>query len=595
MTELLFDSSNDAILIMNLDGSICKINRAAKKLITQKGAAPEPQHILEVLPKISPNQLDEVIRALLFNEIPEQYLYSLDTSNGIVPISVQFSALKDPEKGIAGFSASMRKITATEQVANKAQALLETAPDAMVVINGHGQIVLINAQTEKLFGYLKNELMGKKVEILVPNQFLKNHKNHRDSYIKDPKPRSLGLGHELLGKRKNGSTFPVEISLSPLKTDDDSLFVSAAIRDISYRKRAENKFKGLLESAPDAMVIVNKDGIIQLVNNQVKNIFGYEKAELEGKKVETLIPNKYRNNHANHRHSFFKAPKTRPMGAGLELLGLRKNGEEFPVEISISPLEMDDNILVSAAIRDITERKAAETSLKEFNRQLQSKNKELEQFAYIASHDLQEPLRTITGFANIISEQYSHSFDQIGHRSMKYIIDASNRMSQLIKGLLDYSRLGRNREIKMVDCTKLLREIQNDLVLLLKSTNGTLKYGNLPSVKGNEVELRLLLQNLISNGIKFRRPKEKPHIEVSAEYDKQGWIFAVKDNGIGIPKQYQKRVFLLFQRLHERGEYEGTGIGLAHCQKIVDAHGGQIWLKSDNDQGSTFFFQLPHK
>jgi PAS domain S-box-containing protein len=244
----------------------------------------------------------------------------------------------------------------------KFKSILESAPDGIVIINADGEIQLTNKQTETLFNYSKDDLLNKKVEVLLPKRFQEGHLAHRMNFFSSPKFREMGAGLELYAKKKDGSEFPVEISLSPIKTKSGVL-VSAAIRDITQRKKSAQQFKDLLESAPDAMVIANKSGTIQFVNKQTENIFGYSRASLIGKQVEILIPDEFHGIHPNHRAIFFKNPQTRSMGSGLELYGRRESGQKFPVEISLSPLETEDGILVSAAIRDITERKESDKKL----------------------------------------------------------------------------------------------------------------------------------------------------------------------------------------------------------------------------------------
>ncbi|MEU5894515.1 PAS domain S-box protein [Streptomyces sp. NPDC047461] len=244
------------------------------------------------------------------------------------------------------------------------RSLLEAAPDAMVIVDDTGTIRLVNAQTEALFGYRRDELLGRPVEMLIPGRFRAQHSGHRDGYTATRQVRPMGAGLELHGLREDGSEFPVEISLSPLETAD-GLLVSAAVRDVSDRKAAEARFRGLLESAPDAMVIVDDTGTIRLVNAQTEALFGYPRDELLGHPVELLIPHRFHAPHARHREGYGSAHQVRPMGAGLELHGLRKDGSEFPVEISLSPLETADGLLVSAAVRDVSDRKAAEARINE--------------------------------------------------------------------------------------------------------------------------------------------------------------------------------------------------------------------------------------
>ncbi|MEU9480572.1 PAS domain S-box protein [Streptomyces sp. NPDC048191] len=244
------------------------------------------------------------------------------------------------------------------------RGLLEAAPDAMVIVDDTGTIRLVNAQTEALFGYQREELLGHPVELLVPHRFRTHHTAHRNGYAHNQQVRPMGAGLDLYGLRKDGTEFPVEISLSPLETTD-GLLVSAAVRDVSERKAAEERFRGLLEAAPDAMVIVDDTGTIRLVNAQTEALFGYQREELLGHPVELLVPHRFRTHHTAHRNGYAHNQQVRPMGAGLDLYGLRKDGTEFPVEISLSPLETTDGLLVSAAVRDVSERKAAEERINE--------------------------------------------------------------------------------------------------------------------------------------------------------------------------------------------------------------------------------------
>lgn len=236
-----------------------------------------------------------------------------------------------------GAFASFRQLSQVRQIDVKLGELLESTPDAIVMANAAGQIVLVNSQAEKLFGYGRDELLGRLVEVLLPRRFHDHHLAHRNGYFPQPHKRTMGAGLELYGLRKSGEEFPVEISLSPLKTETGTLVMSA-VRDISGRKQAERKFRELLESAPDAMVIVNAQGAIVLVNSQTEKLFGYDRGRLLGQPVEILVPVRYRERHPRHRSGFFGQPRVRAMGADLQLHGLHANGSEFPVEISLSPL-----------------------------------------------------------------------------------------------------------------------------------------------------------------------------------------------------------------------------------------------------------------
>ena len=238
-------------------------------------------------------------------------------------------------------------------------ALLEAAPDAMICVAADGQIALVNAQAERLFGYQREELAGQPVEVLVPDAVRAVHPRRRSGYLADPVPRPMGAGMELAGRRRDGSTFPAEISLATIDTDE-GLLVTAAVRDVTERKRAEGRFLGLLEAAPDAMVCVAADGRIALVNAQVERLFGYRREELVGQPVEILVPDAARALHPGHRAGYLANPQPRPMGADLNLSARRRNGSTFPVEILLSTIDTDLGILVTAAVRDVTDRLEAQ-------------------------------------------------------------------------------------------------------------------------------------------------------------------------------------------------------------------------------------------
>lgn len=234
------------------------------------------------------------------------------------------------------------------------------------------------------------------------------------------------------------------------------------------------------------------------------------------------------------------------------------------------------------------------TELEQTKNELELKNKELTQFAHIVSHDLQEPLRTVSGFAQLINSEYQGKLDEQADKFLNFIIEATNRMSGLISEILDYSTIGKGKEMALVDCKEIVEIVQQDLVTVIECTNTSIEVDELPKVKAYETELRLLFQNLISNAIKFRKEGVAPKVKISAQ-KKDGWTFSIQDNGIGIEDKHKDKIFRIFQRLHSDSEYKGTGIGLAHCKKIVDLHNGKIWIDSNIGEGSTFHFSIPNQ
>jgi PAS domain S-box-containing protein len=363
----------------------------------------------------------------------------------------------------------------------------------------------------------------------------------------------------------------------------------------SSPEAAETLFRGLLESAPDGVVIVDVAGLIQIVNRQTEVLFGYPRADLLGRPVEVLMPLRLRDGHVLLRESYTHDPRTRPMGSGLQLFGRRQDGTEFPVEISLSPMTTESgSTLIIGNVRDVTARVAADAQLRAAAAELERSNAELEQFAYVASHDLQEPLRMVTSFTQLLSRRYAGKLDADADEFIGYAVDGSLRMQELINDLLTYSRVGtRALTLQAVDTAELVDQVLGDLSRAIQDAHGTVARGDLPMVRGDLTQLRQLFQNLIANAVKFHRPGVPPEVCVAASPSGGKWQFSVSDNGIGIERQYLERIFVLFQRLHSRAEYPGTGIGLAICKKIVERHGGEIQVRSEFGHGTTFLFTLP--
>ena len=356
---------------------------------------------------------------------------------------------------------------------------------------------------------------------------------------------------------------------------------------------ADAQFRQLLEAAPDAIIIVDRQGNIVLVNRMTELLFGYARDELIGQAVELLIPARFRDGHHRHRDNYISSAHTRPMGSGLELFACRKDGSEFPVEISLSPLQSPSGTLVTSVVRDITERKQAQQMLERHAAELERSNSELEQFAYVASHDLQEPLRMITSYSQLLERRYKDKLDGDALEFIDYVVDGAKRMQELINDLLAYSRVGtRGREFEPVDMEAVYKRVLGNLQLAIEEQQAEVSHDPLPMVQADGLQLVQLLQNLIANAIKFHGDAA-PKVHVSAERQNQEVLFCVRDEGIGFEPQYAERIFQVFQRLHGKSQYPGTGIGLAICKKIVERHGGRIWVESQPGQGAKFYFTLP--
>jgi PAS domain S-box-containing protein len=628
-------------------------------------------------------------------------------------------------------------LSESKEAEAKYRGLLEAAPDAMVVVNQAGEIVLLNVQAEKQFGYSRDELIGQQVKNVIPEGFAERLVEDGTRSAADALAQQIGTGIELVARRKDGSEFPIEIMLSPLQSAE-GILVTAAIRDITQRKKteahmaqmeggrrlveyalreseeryrmlldgvrdyavfmmdprgrilswnagaerikgytadqiighsfscffppedikrgrpeeilqltaatgrheeqgmrvrkdgsqflasvtftafrdadgnlrgfsefshdlserkeAEEKYRGLLEAAPDAMVVVNQGGEIVLLNLQAEKQFGYRRDELIGQKVKNIIPEGFAERLIADALRSVDDALAQQIGTGIELIARRKDDSEFPIEIMLSPLQSAEGILVTAAIRDITARKKSEEHLLKTVGELKRSNDELEQFAYVASHDLQEPLRMVASFTELLAENYRGRLDSDADEFIAFAVDGCHRMQGLIEDLLLYSRAGTSgKALFDISSETALEEALTNLRATIEESHAVVTHDSLPNIRTDDKQLTQIFQNLIGNAIKYRSA-EVPNVHVCVKKNGDNeWIFSVRDNGLGIEPKYFERIFILFQRLHGQNEFEGTGIGLAICKKILHRLGGRIWVESEPGKGSTFYFALSEK
>jgi len=474
--------------------------------------------------------------------------------------------------------------------------LLDLTYDAIFVRSLQAKILYWNRSAEKLYGWSKLEARGKVAHELLGTVF--------PQPLSEIEAQILQKGSwegELVHQHRDGRKIVVS-SRWALRTNaaGEPISLLESNSDVTHRKEEQEKFRNLLESAPDAMVIVDSAGQIQLVNAQTERLFGYSRDELIGKPVEMLMPDRFHDQHVGHRRQYSRAPQPREMGLGLELSGRRKDGTEFPVEISLSPLKTRDGVLVSSAIRNVTDRRQAEDQIRQLNFALNERvaelnvvNKELESFSYSVSHDLRAPLRHIDGFARILKEEHASALSGEGIRYLDRVLEAANHMGHLVDDLLNLARIGRREIAKQrVQLDGLVRDAISDLPRDVQERDVEWLIEPLGHADCDPGLMKLVFVNLLSNAVKFSRTRDHAVIEVGECESRGVAAFFVRDNGVGFDQKYADKLFGVFQRLHRQEDFEGTGIGLATVQRIIRRHGGDIWAESEPDAGATFFFTL---
>lgn len=465
--------------------------------------------------------------------------------------------------------------------------LLEAAPDAMVVVDADGVIVLANAQVEVVFGYARDEIVGRPVEMLLPARLLERHRAHRAGFIAEPHVRAMGADLDLLARRRDGTEFPVEISLGPVQTEN-GLLICAVIRDITHKRNEERLFRGLLESAPDAMVIVDAEGRIVLVNAQTEALFGYHRSELIGEFVEMLVPARFAGMHLGFRSGYVSDPHTRPMGFAGDLYARRRDGSEFPVEISLAPLESQDGLLVSAAVRDITERRLLH--------EREEINRAKDEFFSTVSHELRTPLTSVLGYSEMMAEL---PLDPQAEKFRSVIARNAQRELRLVDDLLTLAsieKLGMQIQSSVLDLGPVVSDAVDAAQPAAREhgialTVGTPKRSVL--VEADADRIGQAIDNLISNALKFTPANGSVGVSL-----KSGRRFArveVADTGSGIGEPEPERIFERLYRAEAAvaGQVPGAGLGLTIALAIAEAHNGTIGIVKSDETGSTFRLQLP--
>ncbi len=482
----------------------------------------------------------------------------------------------------------------------KSNSILENAISGIVTINTKGIVQSFNPAAERIFGYEEQEVIGQNVKVLMPSPFHEQHDDYLNNYKNTGEKKVIGLGgREVSGRCKDGSIFPLELDVVEVHLTNETFF-TGFLRDISERKNLENElrlreqlFSTFVNAAPVMMWMLDENNKPLLFNDTWLKFTGHT---LEQELDEVWDAG---NVHPDDRETvinvYFEA-LTQHKNFDIEYRLLRHDGVyRWLREIGV-PYENNNSYQGFIGIGvDISTRKKSEIQIQNYTEDLERSNEELEQFAYVASHDLQEPLRMISSYTQLLARRYQDKLDDDANEFIHYAVDGANRMQSLIQDLLLYSQVGKTKQaLKLVNLDELLQKVILNLKIVIAENNVEVNYQNgLPQVMADEIQIQQVFQNLISNAIKYRSENRPCKVNISCKKVKKMWEFSIQDNGIGIEKEYFERVFVIFKRLHGKEKYTGTGIGLAVCKRIVEGHGGKIGLESEFGSGSRFFFTLP--
>lgn len=485
--------------------------------------------------------------------------------------------------------------------------ILQGSGDGMCVIDKDFTILDCNVEMERLTGIPGEKSLGKKCYELFSHEGC-NTEMCTLTRILGGEER---IEAEIIKETQQGRKIPVELVATPLKRGGETMGVIESYRDITERKQAEEALsesedllRTVINATKDAMISIGQDGLINIFNPAAEQMFGHTKEDMIGGPLTPLMPEEYRKPHNEYVKNYFAVGEPHnAIGKTVELPALRSDGHMFPMEISLSPGRCGGKEFVVAVARDITERKQAEEALQGFAEKLEQSNQELRDFAYVASHDLQEPLRKVTAFGDRIKNKCG---DALNDQCLDYLDrmqGAAARMQNLINGLLAFSRVTtKARPFVPVDLAKVAQEVVSDLEIRIAETGGRVEVGDVPVIDADPLQMQQLLQNLIANALKFHKKGIAPVVKINSKrvHGKIEGLTAddlceisVEDNGIGFDEKYSDRVFGVFQRLHGRSDYEGSGIGLAVCRRIAERHGGTLTAQSTPGQGATFMITLP--
>jgi len=522
---------------------------------------------------------------------------------GFVAHVTEVTALKETQEKLEATIKNLeeeaaRRRSIEETLLETQQSLsvaLDSAGAAFIASDREGRVTRLNAVAERLTGWTEAEARGQQLMEVYQREGRPpetQHGNVVEIMLRDHIEVDQTFDIEVISRQ--GKRTPVSAKAGLLRAPNQEPFgVAIIIKDRSNEVRAlraeesaQKWFRQLVEAAPFGLLVVDAAQRIVFANRKLQELCGYDAAALRGLDLGALIPPGSRGAHPAQVAAFQRDPSQRAMGPGRPVFALRRDGTEVAVEIGLTPLDTPEGKLTLASVVDITERKAAEDELKR-------SNSDLEQFAYVASHDLQEPLRMVANYTELLAERYQGQLDEKGDKYIFYAVDGARRMQRLVRDLLAYSRVGsRQLQCERLDVGKVVSRVLHGMQPSITEAGAEISVSALPTVVADEVQLAQVFQNLLSNALKFRA-QAPLKVRIGAARTEGGWRFELADNGIGFEQRFADRAFQMFQRLHERGKYEGSGIGLAIVKRIVERHGGRLGATSEVGVGSTISFTLP--
>jgi PAS domain S-box-containing protein len=594
----------DGVFLIDKQGIFIYVNPTFLKMIGYEEKDVVGKTIQEIVPKIVPPGSAKIIqeRAKKRLETNEPIIGAevelLNKKGGTRLVTYSASEIRDEQGDVIGEVVFLRDITECKRVEEvlresekKYRTLYESNLDGIIFTDTDGNIMDANDSLSNMLGFTKAEIRQLSYQALTPPEWTESDQAQVEQisvqgYIKSQEKEYF---------RKDGTRVPIELSAWAIKNEiGKSIGIWGIVRDITERKQMEEELilKDLVfESSVAANSTADINGDINHCNLAFLKIWGYDKKEeVLGRPIADFFMNK------EETEPILQSVNTTGQWQG-EFLAKKKDGSTFISRgyATVVKNETGKMIGYQSANLDITDQIQAEEELKKTLEDLKCSNNELEQFAYVASHDLQEPLRMVASYTQLLEQRYKDKLDNDAKDFINFAVDGANRMQRLINDLLIYSRLStRNEPLKITDCHSALGQALANLNKVLQESHALVTNDDLPSIWADETQFVLLFQNLIANAIKFK-DDGRPRIHISTEEKDSEWVFSIRDNGLGIEPEFKDRIFIIFQRLHSRDKYPGTGIGLAICKKIVERHGGKIWFDSVPGKGSTFLFTIPKK